>query len=81
MKKKHTLLFFISLFVFSSYSLIAQEENEVVNDTVAKNNVYGLRLGIDLAKPLRTLVDDDYSGFEFMADYRISNRFFIALEC
>jgi len=80
MKTKHTLLFFISLFVFSSFSTKAQEENEVVNDTVVKNNVYGLRLGIDLAKPTRTLVDDDFSGFEFMADYRITHRFFIALE-
>jgi len=77
---KHTLLFFISLLFFSSFSVKAQEENAVDNDTLPKNNLYGLRLGIDLAKPIRSLVSDDYSGFEFMADFRISHRFYIATE-
>lgn len=77
---KHTLLFFISFFVFSSFSIKAQEDNATVTDTVAKNNKYGIRLGVDLSKPLRSFLDDEYSGFEFMGDFRITHRFYVALE-
>jgi len=80
MKMKLTLLFFISLFFLPYLSLKAQEENTIINDTVVKNNKYGLRLGFDLSKPLRSLLDDEYSGFEIMGDFRISHRFFIAAE-
>ncbi|MBE9489165.1 MAG: hypothetical protein IMY67_02625 [Bacteroidetes bacterium] len=80
MKMKHTLLFIISFLFFSSFSLKAQEENTIVNDTVAKNNKYGLRFGIDLSKPIHSLVDNDYSGFEIMGDFRITNKFYIAAE-
>ncbi len=59
---------------------MAQEENSKANDTIFKNNKYGLRLGIDLSKPLRTLVDSDYSGVEILSDFRISHRFYIAAE-
>ncbi len=80
MKIKHTLLFFISLMFFVSFSIKAQEDNTAVNDTLIKNNKYGIRLGIDLSKPVRSFVDSDYSGFEIMADFRFSKRFFIAAE-
>lgn len=84
MKMKHTLLFCISLLFFTNFVGIAQEEEiketEATLDTIVKNNKYGLRLGIDLARPIRTLVNEDFTGFELMADYRISKRFYIALE-
>ncbi len=80
MKRILTLLFTISLLFLSSFSLKAQDENTKVNDTVIKNNKYGLRLGVDLSKPLISLFDDNYSGFEIMGDFRISHRFYIASE-
>ena len=80
MKRKLTLLFTISLLFFSSLSIKAQDENTIVNDTVIKTNKYGIRLGADLSKPLISLVDNDYSGFEVMGDFRISHRFYIAAE-
>ncbi len=80
MKRILTLLFTISLLFLSSFSLKAQEENIKDNDTLIKNNKYGLRLGVDLSKPLISLIDDDYSGFEIMGDFRISHRFYIATE-
>lgn len=80
MKMKLTLLFFISLFFLPPFSVKAQEENIIVNDTVVKNNKYGLRLGLDLSKPLRSFLDNEYSGFEIMGDFRISHRFSIAAE-
>lgn len=80
MKTKHTLLFFISIFLFSSYSIYSQDKKVNTNDSISKNNPYGLRLGIDLARPIQTLADSDFTGFEIMADFRISHRFYIAAE-
>jgi hypothetical protein len=37
-------------------------------------------VGIDLAKPVRTLVEDGYSGFEIMGDFRVTKKFYAALE-
>jgi hypothetical protein len=81
MKMKHTLLFFISLLFFATYLGIAQEEKEITaQDSIVKNNKYGLRLGLDVARSIRSLVDEDFSGFEIMADFRITHKFYIAAE-
>ncbi len=80
MKIKLISLFFINLFLMASFSLKAQEEDTAVNDTLQKHHKYGLRLGIDLSKPLRTILEDDYTGFELLADFRISRRFYVAAE-
>ena len=75
----HTSLFFISIFLVSFYGM-AQEENNMASDTIPKHSKYGLRVGVDLAKPLRTLLEDGYTGFEVVGDFRISKRFFVAAE-
>ena len=81
MKMKHTLLFFINLLLFVPFLGNAQEEKEIIaKDTIVKNNKYGLRIGIDLARPVRSLFDEDFSGFEIMADFRITHKFYIAAE-
>jgi len=80
MKQKHTLLFIISLLFFVAFSGNAQEETVVKDTLKVKNHKYGLRLGIDFSRPIRTLVVEDFTGFEIMADFRISHRFYIAAE-
>ncbi|WP_246516276.1 DUF6048 family protein [Aequorivita echinoideorum] len=76
---KRTLLFFISLFLIS-HLCAAQSDDSVGNDTVPKIEKYGLRVGVDLAKPIRSLVEDGYSGFELVADFRLSKKFYAAAE-
>lgn len=58
------------------------EANEAtaVADTVTSNEKYGLRLGVDLSKLLRTAFDDNFSGFEIQGDFRVSKKFFAAVE-
>ncbi len=56
------------------------QEPETVTDTTNVPTKYGLRIGIDLSKPLRTLIDNNYSGLEIVADYRISKKFYAAAE-
>jgi hypothetical protein len=75
---KYTLLFCISIWI--SFSALAQEGDIAVNDSLVKDNIYGLRIGFDLAKPIRTLVEDGYTGFEIIADFRLSNNFYAAIE-
>lgn len=78
MRLKHTLLFFTSVFVMS-LNIKAQEE--IPQDSIPKKEQsYGLRIGADISKPLRTLLEDGYSGFEVMGDFRISERFYAAAE-
>lgn len=79
MKLKHILLFCISLWCLSS-SLTAQEENPPVIDSVTQETKYGLRLGADISKPLRSVLEKGYSGFEIMGDFRISKKFYLAGE-
>jgi len=82
----------ISLFLLLlSVSALAQDktkEQETVEETaeqIAKDSIkitnrYGLRLGADLSKLVRTALDDDYKGFEIMGDYRLTKRLYIAGE-
>jgi len=79
MKMKRTLLFCISLLVMS-FSGMAQEQNTEVVDTLKFDQKYGLRIGLDLAKPARTLLEEGYSGFEIMGDFRITDQIFAAAE-
>ncbi len=80
MKTKHILLFFISSFCVL-YSLQAQDSLKTKTDTlVVVKQKYGLRLGGDISKLLRTAFDGGYNGFEISSDLRFSKRFFVAAE-
>lgn len=49
-------------------------------DTITYKDKYGLRLGIDLSKPVRSLIDDDYRGLELLGDYRVTENFYASAE-
>ena len=79
MRKAHILLFFISFF-FIAEPGTAQTNEETSGDTLPRIEKYGLRIGVDLAKPLRSLLESGYTGLEIMADFRVTKRFYAALE-
>ncbi len=79
MKMKHILLFYISMFIVP-FSAMAQEETSSTNDTLTQPERYGIRVGADLSKPLRTLLEEGYSGFEVMGDFRFNKKFYFAAE-
>ena len=66
--------------LFATFSTNEQEKDTEINDSIPKINKYVLRVGLDLSKPIRALFDKDYTGFEIMADFRITKRFYIAAE-
>jgi hypothetical protein len=56
------------------------KEKEVSKDSVSYTTPYGLRLGVDISKPILSLMSDTYSGGEIVGDYRVSKRIYIAAE-
>jgi Domain of unknown function (DUF6048) len=89
MKLKHTLLLGSSL-LLASISSKAQEDTLTVagskavavtpTDTIPKSNKYGIRLGVDIAKLIRTAVEDGYTSFEVNGDYRLTKKIYAAAE-
>ncbi len=77
MKQPQIFLFFISIFCLLG---IETSEAQTAIDSVQYKERYGLRVGVDLSKPLRTLVQDDYSGLELLGDYRIYKNYYLAAE-
>ena len=83
MKPVRTFLFFISFslvfcqLVFSQESLPKREE---VQDSAVYPEKFGVRAGIDLSKPVRSLIDDNYTGFEILGDYRVYRDYYAAIE-
>ena len=69
-------LIFVLLIGFSA---VAQNDS-IANDSTRYAQKYGLRLGGDLSKIAKTVIDDDYTGFEINADYRLSKNLFVAGE-
>ncbi|OAB27231.1 hypothetical protein SAMN05444395_104128 [Flavobacterium fryxellicola] len=45
-----------------------------------KTDRYGLRVGVDLYKVTRGLYDRNYKGIEFVGDYRLTKKYFLAAE-
>ena len=41
---------------------------------------YSLRFGVDMSKPIRSVVEDHYKGLELTADYRITHNLYLAGE-
>ncbi len=85
MKQLNTLKYFISSFtclLLFCVSVTAQNDSlsSTVNDSLKIKQKYGLRIGGDAGKLLRTFLDDEYKGFEVIADYRIKKKLYIAAE-
>ena len=49
-------------------------------DSITYKSPYGLRLGIDISKPIMGMINSNSSGIEFVADYRISKNWYVAAE-
>ncbi|MFY0631167.1 MAG: hypothetical protein JXR05_12355 [Flavobacteriaceae bacterium] len=59
----------------------AQQSNDSIpKDSIQYKTNYGFRFGIDLSKPIRAMLQDNYKGLELVGDYRISKKWYIAAE-
>jgi hypothetical protein len=50
-------------------------------DSIVYKSPYGIRLGVDISKPILAQVDGSYNnGFEIVGDYRLTKRLYVAAE-
>ena len=67
--------------LLSVFWVQSQENQSPKTDSIPdKVNRYGLRVGVDLYKLTRSFYDDDYKGIEFVGDYRLTKKYFLAAE-
>lgn len=75
--------FFISVFLLLSF-YGAQAQNGPIDtqpkDTVVYKQAYGLRIGVDLSRPILSFLNDGYTGLEFVGDYRLTQKIYLAAE-
>ena len=69
-----------SFLLFSIVLTFGQEKTDEIKDSIVYKERYGLRVGMDISKPIRSILEESYTGLELVADYRISKRFYIAGE-
>lgn len=79
MKMKYMSKYLYSfVLVFSFFVSFTQEKK---TDSIAtKPESYGLRIGTDVSKLIKSITDKDYKGFEFSGDFKISKKRFLAAE-
>lgn len=74
---KYTISILCLLLVCTS--TLAQTDS-IPSDSLRYTQKYGLRLGGDVSKLVRTFLDEDYSGFEINGDYRLTRTLYVAGE-
>ncbi len=83
MKKQLTYIFIFNLLFCCVFPLASHAQTDTVTtvtDSVVYREKYGLRIGVDLSKPIRSLIDKNYKGFAVVADYRYNKSFFPTFE-
>lgn len=77
--KQNISRFCISILLFAiSVSVNAQEETS--KDSIKLKDKYGIRLGVDISKPIISAFNNDLKGFEIVADFRITKNIYVATE-
>ena len=76
------LRYITSLLILSSSFLgWSQDVQETDDPDIADTRqAYGIRVGIDLSRPLRSFLNEDYTGLELIGDFRITNKLYLAAE-
>ena len=49
-------------------------------DSLSKQSVFGIKIGLDLSKQIRMLTESDFKGMVFTGDYKINERLYLATE-
>lgn len=82
MKQLHMLKYIISFCLcLMVMSTVAQDKKQIQQDTIKTyKTAYGIRVGVDISKPIKSIIDNSYSGFEVVGDYRIARNWYVAAE-
>ena len=72
--------YFSSLLILLFLGVSVNAQQTPAQDSINYQEKYGIRVGVDISKPIRTLLDDNYSGIELVGDYRVYKNFYISSE-
>ncbi|WP_149276867.1 DUF6048 family protein [Pareuzebyella sediminis] len=76
--------FYINLIFFVSFLALGLAQEEPIKkqrtDSLVYKQPYGVRVGIDLSRPLIGVLEDNYTGLEFVGDYRLTQNLYLAAE-
>ena len=73
----------ISAFIFSilfSLPALAQTTEKKADSIPVKTERYGVRVGVDIYKLIKSTFDKDYKGLELVGDYRLTKKIYLAAE-
>ena len=79
-KTKRMYRYFSSLLMLLLLGVSVKAQQTPAQDSINYQEKYGIRVGVDISKPIRTLLDDNYSGIELVGDYRVYKNFYISSE-
>ena len=74
MTQRHILIFIISILI--NFTASSQEKLDSVKTKVS----YGIRVGVDISKPIISFLDSDRKGLELTGDIKFSNNYYAAVE-
>ncbi len=74
-----TYIFIINMLLCIGSFAQHENNNKALKDST-KTHQFGLRIGADLSKVVKTGIIDEYTTFEINADYKLNKRYYIALE-
>ncbi|WP_299526945.1 DUF6048 family protein [uncultured Lutibacter sp.] len=75
MTQRHIFLFFISiLFTITVNSQVKEQ------DTIKNKEKYGLRIGVDLSRPINSFFETENKGLEIVTDFRVLRNYYAAVE-
>lgn len=67
------------LFLLLCFSAAGQRLGKE-KDTTQYRDRYGIRVGLDIVRPIYSFFDENDKGFELVGDYRLTKRFYLAAE-
>lgn len=77
------LRYFISTCLLCCF-FIGNAQSKPINtkpqDTVVHKQPYGLRVGVDLSRLTIAFFEEEYTGLEFVGDFRLSQKYWLAAE-
>jgi len=69
-----------TILILLMFNTALAQNDSIPSDSTKFAQKYGLRLGGDVSKLVRTFIDDDYTGFEINGDYRLTKNLYVAGE-
>jgi len=81
LKYSFSIFFLVISFLGNAQEVITTDSTSVKKDSIKpKTERYGLRVGVDLFKLIRSFYEEDYRGIELVGDFKLTRKHYIAAE-